>query len=102
MNNLTFFPIPDGYRIRFQHLDEKDGLEFFADEGRKPPRYITFADLYRKTNEDPPNWVKVEEAQARCSHRDTPTKFLGRLISQNRVLIKYFGRGAFRGNTNNG
>lgn len=108
MDKSRKFPCPEGFRVRVHHSHDPEDLEFLAldaanGETLPPPRYFTTAELFR-VNDDG-TLLKVDEAIARCSPRDTPSRKRGFLIAYNRVLTQYFGKQIKRNKTleiNNG
>lgn len=95
MNNARKIACPPGYMVRVTHIHDPEELAFLAMDDWEggllnPPRYVTLAELFRKTDDG--NYEKLSEAMARCSPRDTPCRKRGYLIAHNRVLLKYFGK----------
>lgn len=92
MNNRKLISnVPAGYALRVFHVHDPETLRLFAHG--KPPKYVTRAQIYldkrdRKgklitdTVVNPP--VVVEDA--RCSHRDNPSRKVGYHLAVTRAL----------------
>lgn len=83
--------VPTGYAIRVLHIHDPDMLALFG--YGKPPRYVTQARIYidkRHKNGslivDPVLNPPVVVEEARCSHKDCPSRKLGYHMAVTRAL----------------
>jgi hypothetical protein len=92
MNNRKLLRnVPIGYALRVRHVHDLETLELLA-QG-KPPRYVTRASIYldkrdsrgKLITDDVINPPLVTE-DARCSHRDNPSRKVGYNIAVTRAL----------------
>lgn len=90
---MELLPVPEGHEMVITHLYGLFSLWMWADDQRisgernikrKLPRYVTIARLYDQDG------TLVSRGQAICSHRDNPSRKLGRIIAHNRC-VKAFG-----------
>lgn len=84
--------VPHGYALRVFHVHDPETLTLFADHG-KPPKYVTRATIYRdvrhsdgKLNTDVVTNPPLVVVDARCSHRDSPSRKVGYHLAVTRAL----------------
>ena len=78
---IQLIPVPEGYKVLVQHTFDAATLSLLARTKRTAPKYCTYACVIEKVTGD-----ICCEALSICSHRDTPSRKLGRAIAHNRVM----------------
>jgi hypothetical protein len=84
--------VPNGYAVRVLHVHDPETLDLFRQSGR-PPRYVSIAKIYTDKR-DSHNRLLTEEkgndpvvyVEARCSHKDSPSRKVGYHMAVTRAL----------------
>lgn len=87
MKKIPLLPTPMGCFVKIEHLHDPRDLANCRDTRRgQSPRYVTYARLYEEGASAP-----SVTAAAFCSHKDTPSRKMGRAIAHNRA-VSYYNR----------
>lgn len=85
-------PVPDGCKMKLYHFhkpeDIADAISIAIEEDfpkrKKSPRYLSLAFLLKEGEPE-----AVGFGWAICSHKDSPSRKLGRIIAHNRAIHDY-------------
>lgn len=83
---IALRPVPEGFKVRIEHVTDPQELQKQVRKaGDVPPRFVTWADVLDEQGH------VVAFGGAFCSHKDNPSRKMGRAIAHNRAL-KYLER----------